>query len=91
MPIYEFRCEECGAEFEQLTEAGALVSCPECGSERTKRIYSPQAAPFSLVKTPGAARKQEGRNAKLRERTKARFKESRQRARERAAGRKEQP
>jgi putative FmdB family regulatory protein len=90
MPIYEFRCEQCGAEFEQLTEAGAMVPCAECGSERTKRVYSAQAAPFSLVKTPADARKQERRNAKLRQRTKARFKESRQRARERAAGRREQ-
>jgi putative FmdB family regulatory protein len=90
MPIYDFRCEQCGAEFEQLTEAGAQVPCPKCGSERTTRIYSPQAAPFSLVKTPGDARKQERRNAKLREGTKARFKESRKRARERAADRKGQ-
>jgi putative FmdB family regulatory protein len=88
MPIYEFRCEQCGAEFEALTEAGAEVDCPVCGSERPKRVYSAQAAPFSLVKPGGDARKQEARNAKLRERTKARFKESRQRARERAAGRK---
>jgi putative FmdB family regulatory protein len=90
MPIYEFRCEQCGAEFEELTEAGAEVPCPACGSERTKRIYSAQAAPFSLVKTRGEARKQERQNAKLRERTGARFKESRQRARERAAKRRGQ-
>jgi putative FmdB family regulatory protein len=90
MPIYEFRCEQCGAEFEELTEAGAEAKCPVCGSDRTRRLYSAQAAPFSLVTTRGEARKQEARNAKLRERTKARFKQSRQRARERAAGRKGQ-
>jgi putative FmdB family regulatory protein len=88
MPIYEFRCEQCGAEFEELTEAGAEARCPVCGSERAMRVYSAQAAPFSLVKTRGEARKQETRNAKLRERTMARFKESRQRSRERAAARK---
>jgi putative FmdB family regulatory protein len=83
MPIYEFRCEECGVEFEELVKAqGKATVCPSCGSNRVKRTFSAQAAPFGLVKTPGAARKQERRNAQLREATKSRFKEARQRARE---------
>jgi putative FmdB family regulatory protein len=84
MPIYEFQCEDCGAVFEELVKTGTeATTCGACGSERTRRLLSSQAAPFSLVKTPGARRKQERRNAKLREGTKARFKEARRRARAR--------
>jgi putative FmdB family regulatory protein len=83
MPIYEFRCEECGAEFEELIKAGGEApACLSCGSMRVKRTFSAQAAPFSLVKTPGGARKQERRNAQLRETSKRRFKQARQLARE---------
>jgi putative FmdB family regulatory protein len=86
MPIYEFRCEECGARFERLVGAGTeAVPCPDCGSTGTVRVYSAQAAPFQLAKTPGEARKQERRNAALKDATKARFKEAR--ARQRAARR----
>jgi putative FmdB family regulatory protein len=83
MPIYEFRCEECGAEFEELVKAdGVAAVCPSCGSERARRIFSAQAAPFGLVKTRGDARKQERRNAQLRKATKDSFKAARRRARE---------
>lgn len=45
MPIYEFECEACGARFEELVAVGAAVACPECGSERTRRLYSGVAPP----------------------------------------------
>ena len=45
MPIYEFECEGCGARFEELVAAGAATACPECGSERTRRLYSEVAPP----------------------------------------------
>jgi putative FmdB family regulatory protein len=84
MPIYEFRCEECGAQFEELVKAGSKATvCPSCGSSQLKRAFSAQAAPLRLVKTPGDTRKQERRNAQLGETTKRRFKQARERARER--------
>jgi hypothetical protein len=46
-------------------------------------VYSAQAAPMNLVKSPGERRKRERANEKLRADTKTRFKESRRRARER--------
>jgi putative FmdB family regulatory protein len=45
MPIYEFECEACGARFEELIAVGAAVACGECGSERTRRLYSSVASP----------------------------------------------
>lgn len=45
MPIYEFECEVCGARFEELVGAGAEVACGECGSARTRRLYSAVAPP----------------------------------------------
>lgn len=84
MPIYEFVCEACGARFEDLVAAGTgPVACAECGSARTRRLYSAQAATPKLVKTPAEMRKQERANARLRERTRQRFKEARSRARAR--------
>jgi putative FmdB family regulatory protein len=46
MPIYEFECEECGARFEELLAAGmSEVICQDCGSTRTRRIYSNLSPP----------------------------------------------
>lgn len=83
MPLYEFECDECGARFEELVPAGTTaIACQRCGSDRTHRRYSAQAASFQLVKSPGEARKQEARNAELKRRTKADFKRRRQAARD---------
>ena len=83
MPMYEFECGECGARFEDLVAAGTeSVACRSCGAKRTARRFSAQAGTFKLVRSPGAARAQEARNAKLRSSTKAAFKARRRRARE---------
>jgi len=77
MPIYEFKCEACGARFEALVPMGTKSSaCPDCTSERTIRLLSLPGAPMKLVKSPGAARQQEARNAKLHAHTKKRFKKA---------------
>jgi putative FmdB family regulatory protein len=77
VPIYEFRCGACGERFEALVDAGTeTVECRLCRSPDTRRVFSAQAAPMSLVKSPGERRKQERANQKLRADTKARFKES---------------
>jgi putative FmdB family regulatory protein len=84
VPMYEFRCGACGERFGALVEARTeAVECRLCGAPDTRRVYSAQAAPMSLVKPPGERRKQERANEKLRADTKARFNESRRRARER--------
>jgi len=40
MPIYEYGCQECGAEFEKLVAAQASVTCPSCASRRVMRRIS---------------------------------------------------
>ncbi len=41
MPIYEFTCRRCGADFEELVGASdAKAPCPECGSRRVARRVS---------------------------------------------------
>jgi putative FmdB family regulatory protein len=39
MPIYEYRCLQCGAEFEKLVDARTTVACPSCaGSDVMRRL-----------------------------------------------------
>ncbi len=40
MPIYEYRCGECGAEFEKLVGSQIAVACPSCASGRVIRRIS---------------------------------------------------
>ena len=42
MPIYEYRCTDCGHEMEamQRISADALTTCPQCGGEGLKRLIS---------------------------------------------------
>lgn len=41
MPIYEFRCDACGSDFEELVRSsGEQVPCPDCGSDDVGRKLS---------------------------------------------------
>ena len=41
MPIYEYRCEHCGEEFEELVLGKFLeVSCPTCTNQDVTRLIS---------------------------------------------------
>ena len=46
MPLYEYRCADCGHQFEALVPAGRAdqESCPDCGAE-ARRLLSLVAAP----------------------------------------------
>jgi len=48
MPIYEFRCEKCGHEFERLQKIADPdpEQCPACGKDAVSRLIS--AAAFRL-------------------------------------------
>jgi putative FmdB family regulatory protein len=41
MPIYEYRCADCGKEFERyVATPGASAACPACQSGSVKRTLS---------------------------------------------------
>lgn len=47
MPIYEYSCDACGAEFDKLVRMGAPTPpCPECGAGDVRKLIS--AASFVL-------------------------------------------
>lgn len=82
VPIYEFECEECRARFEELAAAGAVVACPQCGLERTRRLYS-QVSPPGRQPRGAAVRADEARRGEREAARQDRMAESRKR---RAAG-----
>jgi len=43
MPTYDYKCKECGKVFEvfrRFSELDEEVKCPNCGSEKTERVFS---------------------------------------------------
>ena len=57
MPLYDFRCQGCGARFEARAGADELPACPECGAPETERLLSPFAGPFTVAPRGVAARR----------------------------------
>lgn len=48
MPIYEYRCDDCGLQKETLQKMNAepIATCPSCGSAHYRKLVS--AAGFQL-------------------------------------------
>jgi len=48
MPIYEYKCKDCGAEFEKLVpNSAAKVACEKCAGanvERELSVFAPKTA-----------------------------------------------
>jgi len=43
MPLYEYKCSDCGACFDALrsmADADKAIACPKCESENTGRVIS---------------------------------------------------
>jgi putative FmdB family regulatory protein len=40
MPIYEYRCQQCGHSFELLLRDGSVARCPDCGSTSLDKLLS---------------------------------------------------
>jgi putative FmdB family regulatory protein len=62
MPLYEYRCKDCGTEFEKrlsFSEADQLPPCPECASAHTQkklsRVISFNPASASVGVAPATA------------------------------------
>ncbi|MBL8855002.1 MAG: zinc ribbon domain-containing protein [Planctomycetaceae bacterium] len=47
MPIYEYRCQSCQAEFEVLVRGSEKPECPKCESKKLERRLSVVASPGS--------------------------------------------
>ncbi len=48
MPIYTYRCESCGVQFEknQKFSDAPLTRCPECGKKSLRKVYQPVGIVF---------------------------------------------
>ena len=51
MPIFEYQCEDCGAEFELLVRSDTQLVCPICESTHLEK----QLSVFATEKSAGAA------------------------------------
>ncbi len=42
MPIYEYRCPNCGEKFDKLVRVGSdqEIRCPRCGNDKPRRLIS---------------------------------------------------
>ncbi|MBR2586248.1 MAG: zinc ribbon domain-containing protein [Thermoguttaceae bacterium] len=52
MPVYEYRCAKCQAEFELLIRGSQTPVCPECGSKKLIRHMSAPAGHVTGSSTP---------------------------------------
>jgi putative FmdB family regulatory protein len=48
MPVYTYRCSNCGVQFEkqQSFTDQSLIRCPECGKRALKKVYLPVGIVF---------------------------------------------
>ena len=84
MPLYDFRCLDCGEHFEEFASPGHTAPCAACGSVEVERVLTAFAGPFTVAPRGVAARRS---NAQRRVREELRA----ERKAEREARRKEQP
>lgn len=48
MPIYTYRCENCGIQFDQTQKFSdsPLTKCPDCGKKSLRKVYTPVGIVF---------------------------------------------
>lgn len=48
MPVYTYRCENCGVQFEKTQKFSdqPLTRCPECGKKALRKVYTPVGIVF---------------------------------------------
>lgn len=48
MPIYTYRCDNCGVQFERQQKFSdpPLKECPECQSKKLRKVYTPVGIVF---------------------------------------------
>jgi putative FmdB family regulatory protein len=61
MPIYEYVCDDCGAEYERLVmKQGTPITCPECESAKHTLKLSVFAAHGNGTKVSGGSSSSSG-------------------------------
>ncbi|MDD5748038.1 MAG: zinc ribbon domain-containing protein [Actinomycetota bacterium] len=40
MPIFEYKCMDCGEKFEKLITGNEKVECPKCGKAKLQKLWS---------------------------------------------------
>jgi putative FmdB family regulatory protein len=48
MPLYDFRCADCGERFEARAASDERPACPACGARDSERLPSSFAGPFTI-------------------------------------------
>ena len=48
MPVYTYRCGNCGVQFDQTQKFtdNSLTKCPECGKNTLQKVYTPVGIVF---------------------------------------------
>lgn len=48
MPVYTYRCESCGVQFDRKQQFSdkPLTRCPECGKKKLRKLYQPVGIVF---------------------------------------------
>jgi putative FmdB family regulatory protein len=65
MPIHDFHCAACKANFELLIRAGATAACPHCRSNAVEKLLSRPAPQGKSAAIAGAARARAARAGHL--------------------------
>ena len=61
MPIYDFRCTQCAAQFELIVLGSNTPTCPECGSSDVQKLVSRPAPQGKTKDIVAGARRQAAR------------------------------
>ena len=61
MPIYDFKCQDCGERFEALVRRSTdTAACPSCKSERLQQMISSFAMSSDATRKDNIAKLQKG-------------------------------
>ena len=51
MPLFEYRCDDCGHQFEALVRDAAWPDCPQCGAKKPQKLLSAVSSRASGVRS----------------------------------------
>lgn len=63
MPLYDYRCNACGQQFELLVRSSTVPACPHCAATALERLVSltaPQGSSQALIAAGRRAAAKEG-------------------------------